>query len=84
MSDKYVRYCLLMKGAEFLRRVQRLARRRGWTHAWYPNLGKGSHGKLFVNGRQTTLRYLKGELTKGSLHGLLRQLDITLDDLLED
>ena len=71
-----------MKAGEFLRLTRRLARRRGWTFAWHPNLGKGSHGKLFVNGRQTTLRDLKSELTKGSLHGLLRQLDITLDELL--
>jgi hypothetical protein len=36
-----------------------------------------------VNGRQTTLRDLKSELTKGSLHGLLRQLGIELDDFLK-
>ena len=61
-----------------------MASRRGWTFACHPNLGKGSHGKLFVNGRQTTLRDLKGELTKGSLHGLLKQLGITIEDLLEN
>lgn len=72
-----------MKGAEFLRRVRKLARRRGWEHKWRPGQGKGSHGTLYLNGRLTTVRYLKDDLKKGTLQAMLKQLDITLDDLRE-
>jgi mRNA interferase HicA len=73
-----------VKGVEFLRRLKRLARRRGWAFAWHPGLGKGSHGKLFLNGRQTTVCDLKREVATGSLHGMLRQLDISTADFFEE
>lgn len=73
-----------MKGADLLRHLRRLARRRGWTFAWHPGLGKGSHGKLFINGRQTTVCDPKRELATGTLHAMLRQLDISIADLHED
>lgn len=73
-----------MKGSEFLRRVRRLARRREWEFSWHPDHGKGSHGTLYLNGRLTTVRHLKDELTKGTLHAMLEQLDIELRDLRED
>ncbi len=83
-SDIIVRQCLRVKGAELLRRLRRLAHRRGWACAWHPGLGKDSHGKLFMNGRQTTLCDLKREVKAGSLHGMLRQLGISVADLFED
>lgn len=73
-----------MRGSEFLRRVRKLARWRDWDFSWHPDHGKGSHGTLYLNGRLTTVRHLKDELTKGSLHGMLEQLGIELRDLLED
>jgi len=73
-----------VKGAEFLRRLKRLARRRGWAFAWHPGLGKGSHGKVFMNGVQTTVCDPKREVKTGSLHGMLRQLGISAADLFED
>lgn len=72
-----------MKNAEFLRRVQRLARHRGWSLEWRPNRGKGSHGLLIVNGRRTVLPNLKSELKKGLYVGLLHNLGITESDLLD-
>jgi mRNA interferase HicA len=72
-----------VKGSEFLRRARRLARRRGWTFAWHPEHGKGSHGTLYLNGRVTTVCDLKRELKKGTLHAMLAQLAIELRDLLE-
>lgn len=70
-----------MKGSEFLRKVKKAAKKKGWTFEWYPDIGKGSHGLLVVNGKTTTLRYLAGELRTGTYHGMLKQLGITEEDL---
>ena len=51
-----------MKASELLRRLKRLAHRRGWSYEWRPDLGKGSHGRLEVNGRRTIVPYLRAEL----------------------
>jgi predicted RNA binding protein YcfA (HicA-like mRNA interferase family) len=72
-----------VKGSEFLRRVQRLSRRRGWPCEWRPARGKGSHGLLLVNGRRTTVPNLKAEMKRGLYFGLLRNLGITEKDLLD-
>jgi mRNA interferase HicA len=73
-----------MTGSEFLRRVRRLARHRKWQVIWRPDRGKGSHGRLILNGRATTVRYLKDELSKGTLHAMLEQLGIGMEDLRGD
>lgn len=70
-----------MKGSEFLRKVKKLCDERGWSYEWHEDLGKGSHGILRVNGKVTTVRYLKDELKEGTLHGMLRQLQIKKKDL---
>jgi mRNA interferase HicA len=65
-----------MKGGELLRLLRGLARRRGWTFDWRPDLGKGSHGRLLVNGRRTIIPDLKRELKTGTLQGILKDLSI--------
>jgi predicted RNA binding protein YcfA (HicA-like mRNA interferase family) len=70
-----------MKGSEFLRKVQKTAKKNGWPCSWHPNLGKGSHGTLIVNGRRTVVRNLKDELKKGTYFGMLKQLGMTEADL---
>lgn len=70
-----------MRGNEFLRKIRRLCRDRGIKFAWYPNLGKGSHGILVAGDKRTVVRNLKDELKEGTLHGMLKQLDLTKDDL---
>lgn len=70
-----------MKGAEFIRRVKAHAKENGLDYQWHPDLGKGSHGVLVLGGRRTVVRNPKDELKKGTLHGMLVQLGITLDDL---
>jgi predicted RNA binding protein YcfA (HicA-like mRNA interferase family) len=73
-----------VKGGEFLRRVRQLARRRGWAFEWRPSRGKGSHGLLIVDGRRTIVPNLKAELKKGLYFGLLRNLAIAEEDLLDE
>jgi len=70
-----------MKGSEFLKRVRKAAKRKGWSFDWYPDMGKGSHGILIVNAHRTTVRNLKDELKTGTFYGMLKQLQISEEDL---
>lgn len=72
-----------MKGTEFVRRVRRVGRRRGVAVEFNPERGKGSHGTLYFGSRFTVLRNLKDELKTGTLHAMLKQLGLTLEDLAE-
>lgn len=72
-----------MRAGEFLRHVRKLARKRGVEYRFVPWRGKGSHGILFYGGSRTTVKDLDKELTKDALHGMLRQLGLTLKDILE-
>ena len=70
-----------MKGNEFLRRVRKLAKERGLACEWHPNLGKGSHGILKLDGKKTVLRNPQDELKTGTLYVMLKQLGLTEQDL---
>ena len=73
-----------MKGGELLRLLRGLARRRQWVLDWRPDLGKGSHGRLLLNGRRTVVPDLKRELKTGTLMGILKDLSIDRDELDRD
>jgi predicted RNA binding protein YcfA (HicA-like mRNA interferase family) len=73
-----------MRAGELLRLLRRLAHRRGWSYDWRPDLGKGSHGRLIINGRRTIVLYLKAELKTGTLRAILRDLEIAAEDLSRD
>ena len=70
-----------MRGNEFLRKVRRYCKDHGISCTWHPDLGKGSHGILVAGGKYTVVRNLKDELKKGTLHGMLKQLGLKLEDL---
>ena len=70
-----------MKGAEFLRRVQNLAREQGMRCEWHPDKGKGSHGVLIYGDRRTVLRNLKDELKTGTYYAMLKQLGLKSIDV---
>ena len=63
-----------MTSREFLRRARDYARRKGQSYRFDPTHGKGSHGRVYVGGRFTTVQ--RGELKKGTLAAMLRQLNI--------
>ncbi|MFL6199317.1 MAG: type II toxin-antitoxin system HicA family toxin [Thermoanaerobaculia bacterium] len=69
-----------MKGSEFVRRVRRVGRRRGISVELRLERGKGSHGMLYFGSRFTVLRNLKDEVKTGTLHAMLKQLGLTLED----
>ncbi len=68
-------------GAELLRHLRRLGRIRGLSVIVVRERGKGSHATLYFGGRLTILRDPKDELKTGTLHGTLRQLGLTIEDL---
>ena len=70
-----------MKGSEFLRRVRRLADRRGLHVEFVSGRGKGSHGRLYLGSAYTTLKDRKKEIGPGLLRQMCRQLGISPKDL---
>ena len=63
-----------MTSREFIRRAKDYARKTGHAFRFDPTHGKGSHSRLYVGSRFTTVR--RGELKKGILAAMLRQLNI--------
>jgi mRNA interferase HicA len=72
-----------MKGSEFIRKIRRLGHRKGINVEWVARRGKGRHGTLVYGSRFTIVRNLKDELKTGTLHAMLDQLGLTLEDLYE-
>jgi mRNA interferase HicA len=70
-----------VRGAEFVRTIQRLAKARGLKSEWVPYRGKGSHGTLFFGSRRTIVQDLKHELPPGTVRAMLRQLGLSPRDL---
>lgn len=71
----------IVRGSEFLRKVQRLARRRRVRFQYEPSLGKGSHGRVWLDTASTTLKDPKKELGTGLLRTMCRELKIETRDL---
>jgi mRNA interferase HicA len=67
-------------GKEFIRRVRKLARKRGVLFEVNESAGKGAHRKLYFGSCGTTLPGL-GELKTGTFQGLCKQLGIDPKEL---
>jgi mRNA interferase HicA len=65
-----------VKGAEFIRKVQALARQRGLACRVDEKRGKGSHVTLYFGDRMTIVRDPKDELKTGTFHAMCKQLGI--------
>ena len=63
-----------MTSREFIRRARAYALRAEQAFRFDPTHGKGSHGRVYVGSRFTTIK--RGELSKGMLAAMLRQLNI--------
>jgi mRNA interferase HicA len=70
-----------MKGSELIRRLRRLGRRRGISVEVLAERGKGSHRLLYFGKRLTVIRDPKDEIKTGTLHAMLKQLGLSLEDL---
>ena len=69
-----------MKGAEFIRKIKKLGRKNDAPVKFITRRGKGSHGTLFYGENFTIVRNPKDELKTGTMHAMLDQLGLTLDD----
>ena len=67
-----------MNGREFMRRVRKLGRRTGISVSVTVDKGKGSHVVVGYGRRSTVVKH--GEIKKGLLRGMLRQLGIDPKD----
>lgn len=70
-----------MKGSEFIKKLKKLGRQRHVEVKYLTRRGKGSHGTLFYGDRFTIIRSPKDELKKGTLHAMLNQLGLTINDI---
>jgi mRNA interferase HicA len=70
-----------MKGSEFVRKAQMLAKVRGLPWRLDEKRGKGSHVTLYFGERITVVRNPKDELKTGTLHAMCKQLGIRKDEL---
>jgi mRNA interferase HicA len=70
-----------MTGNEFIRKVKKLERKNGVTVQFVARRGKGSHSTLLYDARFTIVRNPKDELKTGTLHAMLGQLGLHLEDL---
>ena len=61
--------------------MKKLGRKNGVVVQFVAQRGKGSHGTLFYGTRFTIVRNLKDELKTGTLHAMLGQLGLHLEDL---
>ena len=71
-----------MRGNEFIRRVQKYAKRKGVSFTWRADRGKGSHGVLTLGDVRTVVRNPKDELKTATYHAMLKQPGLTEHDLL--
>jgi mRNA interferase HicA len=70
-----------VKGSEFIRKVQALAKARGLDSRVDEKRGKGSHVTLYYGSGLTVVRNPKEELKTGTLHAMCKQLGIRKDEL---
>jgi mRNA interferase HicA len=68
-------------GSELVKKLRRIARKRGLEFSYEPRHGKGSHGQLLFGDRLTTVKDLKKEIGPGLLHDMLKQLNLKKEDL---
>lgn len=71
----------MVKGAEFERRVRKLARNRNLTCQFVADKGKGSHGRLYFGDEFTTLKDRRKEIGRDLLAKMCADLKIDPHDL---
>ena len=67
-----------MNGREFTRRARRYARRTGQSFYLDTQQGKGSHVTVYIGELRTSVQH--GEIRKGTLSRMLKDLDIDRED----
>jgi len=68
-----------MTSADLLRRLNRLATRRGW--AIVETQGSGSHLKVRLNGKTTVIAMHRTVMPPGTFRKVLKDLGLTVEDM---
>ena len=77
-SRAYMPDVSLMKPAELLRRLRRLATRRGWDLV---ETEGANHTKVTLNGNRTVIGRHPKDLKNDTFRGILKQLGLSPSDL---
>lgn len=67
-----------VNGREFVRHAKRFAGKSGRTFRFNPSVGKGSHGRVYVGMRFTTVP--RKEIGEVLLSAMLKDLDIDKEE----
>lgn len=70
-----------MNGHEFLKRLRRLGKANGVKVQYDGKPGKGSHGRVYYGTTFTTIKDPTKEIGSGLLGKMLKDLQLTKDDL---
>ena len=70
-----------MNGQEFLKRLRRLGKANGVKVQYDGKPGKGSHGRVYYGAAFTTIKNPTKEIGSGLLSKMLKDLQLTKDDL---
>ena len=70
-----------VKGVEFIRMINKFARKQGIACVVDNKRGKESHVTLYFGDKRTIVRNPKEELKKGTVSAMLRQLGLTQHDI---
>ena len=61
--------------------MHKYAKAHGIHCEWHAEMGKGSHGVLILGERRTVVRNPKDELKTGTMHAMLKQLDLSRNEI---
>ncbi len=70
-----------MTGAELIRKLRAVARKRGGVFETIASRGKGSHITVVFDDKRTIVPDPRRELKTGTLHAILKQLGLNAGDL---
>ncbi len=71
----------LVKGSEFIKRIQQIGKNRGVPVRFMAHQGKGSHGRLYYGEHFTTIKDRKKEIGAGLVRAMLIQLGLKSGDI---
>ena len=72
-----------MSGKEFLDRLRNFAQRNHLAYRFEAAHGKGSHGRVYLGVRYTTVKDRRKDIGKGLLSQMCRDLGISVRDLMD-
>lgn len=64
---------------EFLKRAKKYAKAHNKTFRYDVGHGKGSHGRVYVDGKFTAIKGINKDIGKGLCHDMLKDLGIDKD-----